>query len=211
MLNRFFSAVVIFFQSIFGISPAILSSTGVATIVPPLVDYSASDFVTNEISPIFPLRRWDIPDIETDTTAAIAFDIDANKILFQKNIFKAQPIASLTKLMTAVVFLENGDLNQEIEVSRNAINTYGTMGNLAVGEKITARGLFYALLMQSSNDAAVALTEGLKEGRGSDMIELMNKKAIELGMDKTSFKDSSGLSEENISTAWDLTILTKYL
>lgn len=208
MLAKIFSAIVVFFQSILGLQPADLPSKMSAQVIPPVSESRLTDFVTTEISPIFPIRRWDVPEPELSASSAIIFNVSANKILYQKDIYGVYPIASLTKLMTALVFLEYGSLDQEILVSRDAVSAYGTMGKLVVGEKITARNLLYALLIQSSNDAAVALMEDLN-GRGLDVVKLMNKKAKKLALENTYFEDTSGLSEKNVSTAMDLVLLTK--
>lgn len=164
-----------------------------------------SIFLTASQGPNFPLRNFNISEPVIEAEAAIAFDINSKKILYQKNALKKRPIASLTKLITALIVLENIEPETETIVSKKAVETYGRMGNLIVNEKITIKTLLYALLMQSSNDAAVALAETVSP----NFIELMNKRANELGMDNTYFADPSGLDPRNISVAQDLIKLTK--
>lgn len=164
-----------------------------------------SVFLTASQAPNFPLRNFNIAEPEINTEAAIAFDINSKKILYQKNASQRRPIASLTKLMTALVVLENIEPESETTVSKNAVEAYGKMGNLVVNERITIKALLYALLMESSNDAAVALAEAIDP----NFVALMNKRASSLGMQDSYFADPSGLNPKNISTAQDLVQLTQ--
>jgi hypothetical protein len=118
------------------------------------------------------------------------------------------PIASLSKMMTALVSLETLNQYQETTVSRAAFGTYGAQGNLLTGEKIKISNLLYPLLLESSNDAAEVLAEFA--GRNT-FIKNMNDKAISIGLKNTSFEDPSGLSKNNVSTAEDLFKLARYI
>lgn len=139
---------------------------------------------------------------------AIFFDEKGNEtILYQKDIDKQLPIASLTKLMTAIIVVENYDLNQEVIVSQHAVETLEEVGRLRVGEKIKIRGLLELSLLVSSNDAATALAEVMGEKK---FIEKMNEKAKEIGLENTYFTDAHGLSPKSVSSARDLAILTEY-
>jgi D-alanyl-D-alanine carboxypeptidase len=113
-----------------------------------------------------PIRDWSVKDPAIEAQAALVFEPEKDKILYQKNIEQVLPIASLTKLMTAIIVLENMNLDQVVTVSQKAIDAYGDMGDLVLNEKISVKNLLYALLMESSNDAAVALAEAFNEGRG---------------------------------------------
>ncbi len=137
----------------------------------------------------------------------IVADIDTGEVLLEKNPDKAVPIASVTKMMTALVSLEIHNLYDTTTVSKTAISTYGT-SKLSVGEKITIGDLLYALLLSSSNDAAEAIAE--HTGR-EEFMQLMNKKAQDLGMTNTFYDDASGLSAKNVSSARDLSILAQYV
>jgi lipoprotein-anchoring transpeptidase ErfK/SrfK len=118
------------------------------------------------------------------------------------------PIASLSKMMTALISLETLNQYKETTVSRKAFGTYGAQGNLLTGEKIIISDLLYPLLLESSNDAA----EVLAEFAGRDnFIKNMNDKAISIGLKNTLFEDPSGLSANNLSTAEDLFKLTRYI
>ncbi|MBL7155037.1 MAG: D-alanyl-D-alanine carboxypeptidase [Candidatus Portnoybacteria bacterium] len=161
-----------------------------------------------ETNPNFlPIRNWHINQPEIEAKAALIFAPEKNKILYQKNIEQVLPIASLTKLMTGLVILEEMDLDQIVTVSKEAVAAYGDMGGLVIDEKISVKNLLYALLMESSNDAAVALAENFRE---ASLVDLMNKKAEELGLTKTHFVDPTGYNPANLSTALDLAKLVKY-
>lgn len=159
-----------------------------------------------------PIRDWGIDDPETETKAAIV--VDENKILYQNNIDQILSIASLTKLMTALIVLENMHLEEIVTVSEKAIAAYGDQGSLAVDEKITAQNLLYALLMESSNDAAMALAEHYdkknNQNNGLSFVDLMNKKTEELGLNNTHFIDPSGYEMFNVSTAREIVQIVKY-
>lgn len=159
-------------------------------------------FLSAQILPINPIRNWNIADPEISAKTAIVFDTTRQMILFQKNgINDPYPIASLTKLMTALVVMDNAKMNNIFEVSKNAVNTNSEIGDLIVGEKLTVNNLLHILLMDSSNDAAVALAENIS----SDFVKLMNEKAKTIGLKNTFYADPSGLDPENRSSAIDLT------
>lgn len=135
-------------------------------------------------------------------------DLETGKVLFSKNINQQLPIASITKLMTAIVADETLGLDTRTVVTGDAINTYGTQGNLKKGEAYSVLELFYPLLLESSNDAAEALA--YTEDRKSFIAD-MNGKAKSIGLLNTAFEDASGLSAHNISTVTDLFRLTQYI
>jgi D-alanyl-D-alanine carboxypeptidase len=110
--------------------------------------------------------------------------------------------------MTALVALERLEPKTEIEVSRQAYETYGDSGYFRTGDKLPLEIMLYPLLLESSNDAAEAIAE--KVGREKFIVE-MNKKAKELGMEETFFEDPSGLSPNNVSSAGDLVRLADYI
>lgn len=135
--------------------------------------------------------------------------LDGNSDLFQLNINKRWPIASLTKLMTAVIVIKKGGLNRQITINKDAFKfkTNGAAGGFASGEIFTAEDLLKAMLVVSSNDAAVALAESISP----EFVKLMNQKAVELNMTETNFDDPTGLSFLNQSTVNDLTKLINYI
>ena len=135
-------------------------------------------------------------------------DLDTGEVILEREANRKYPIASLTKLMTALVSLEAVNQFVTTTVSPFAVSTYGYQGNFEAGEKIEVRDLLFPLLLASSNDAAEAIAEVI--GRNYFM-NLMNKRAQTIGLSHTSFDDPSGLSQYNISTAEDLFRLTQYI
>jgi len=121
---------------------------------------------------------------------------------------KRWPIASITKLMTAVVAIENISKSKLVTISGSAVETEGAAGGFSAGEVMTSEDLLKAMMLVSSNDAAVALAEYLGQEK---FIGLMNAKAVSLGMADTFFKEPTGLSTLNQSTVRDLKILVRYI
>lgn len=153
---------------------------------------------THEI--IIPIRKWGIEEPQLSAQSAFVIEIKSGKILLQKNADKPRTIASLSKLITAVITIEKANLQDEILISKNAVDTYGEMGSLIEGERISVESLLFALLIESSNDAAAALAEKFN----GQFVEFMNQKAGQLGLKNTRFSDASGLDAQNVSTAKDL-------
>jgi D-alanyl-D-alanine carboxypeptidase (penicillin-binding protein 5/6) len=153
---------------------------------------------SNEIT--VPIRKWSIEEPKLQAQSFYVVELNSGKVLAQKEPEKVQPIASLSKLITALVVFERANLNDEIIISKSAIETYGEMGNLKEGERLTIESLLYAMLIESSNDAAVALAEKFN----GQFVGYMNQKATKLGLKNTRFSDPSGLSPENISTAKEM-------
>lgn len=140
----------------------------------------------------------------------LAADLLTGEIIYEQNDSLVAPIASVTKLMTAVVAEETMDMQKIAIVSRDSYNTYGAQGNLLLGEKIKVYDLMYPLLMESSNDAAEVLADAYEKGHEA-FLALMNKKALELGMNDTYYEDPSGLNPKNVSSVHDLLKLGRYV
>jgi D-alanyl-D-alanine carboxypeptidase len=146
--------------------------------------------------------------VEVTAYSALAVDRKTGKVLYQKNAEEVRSIASITKLMTALVFLDhNPGWDKEITISSDDYRE-GGITYLIAGERISVRDLFYATLVASANEGAVALarTTGLTQ---EEFVSAMNAKAKELGMASTHFVDPTGLSDYNQSTAVDIIILAK--
>jgi hypothetical protein len=135
-------------------------------------------------------------------------DLDSGFIFAQKDFEKRLPIASLTKLMTALVIAENVDLTKTIKIKEEMLEGYGSTDMLEQGKEIRVIDLFYPLLIESSNDSAEVLSYFLGKER---TIDLMNQKARSILMEKTVFTDPSGYDPGNISTVKDLFYLARYL
>ncbi len=140
-------------------------------------------------------------------TALIKY-LDYNFNLFDFNSQKRWPIASVSKLMTAAIALEKFGKEKEITISASAVATEGITGGFRAGEVFKVEDLVKAMMVVSSNDAAIALFE---EGGKENFSSLMNQKAKELGMNDTYYEEASGLSFLNQSTAADLTKLASYI
>lgn len=142
--------------------------------------------------------------------SAILMDYTTGEILYQKNATIRKAPASITKIVTALVALERGDLHQTILVSPTASKTEGSSIWLTSGEKHTLEDMLYGILLSSGNDAAVAVAENLA-GTEEQFAEWMTEKARELGATSSTFKNSSGLpAEGHLTTARDLALITRY-
>jgi len=135
-------------------------------------------------------------------------DLDSGHILAEKDSERELPIASLTKLMTAVVVAENVNLKRSILIREEMLNGYGHTEGLDIGERFRVVELFYPLLIESSNDAAETLSYFL--GR-EKTIRLMNEKAKSILMENTVYTCPSGYDSGNVSTAKDLFYLARYI
>ena len=159
-----------------------------------------------------PLRDWNIPDLNLEAKAVVAYDIRSGKYLFVRGLEEKLPIASLTKLMTAVVIWENLKLDTVVEVTKESLNkTRSLEGNsdLSIGESLSVLDLLRLMLIKSSNDAAYVL-EHESNSEGTDVLDKMNKLASSLGMNNTNFLDVAGLNDNGFSSVGDLVLLIKY-
>lgn len=149
--------------------------------------------------------------IETSARSAILMDTDSNRILYEKNIHEVRSVASISKIMTAVVAIESGKLNDKVIVGDEIGKAYGSGIYIKVGEELTLKDLLYGLMLRSGNDAALAIAKYVG-GSVEDFVTMMNDKAKKIGMKNTTFNNPSGLDQEkgNYSTAYDMAILTSY-
>lgn len=143
--------------------------------------------------------------------STIVMEMSSGRILYSKNANEKKVIASITKIMTCIVVLENANLDKKITVGEEVLKMYGTNIYLELGEVLTVRDLLYGLMLRSGNDAAVVLAVGTM-GSEEKFVDKMNKKAKEIGMSQTSFQNVHGLDDntENYSTAYDMALLSKY-
>jgi len=152
-------------------------------------------------------KETDFPEISAPSY--LVADLDSGFVFSEKDSKTQYPLASLTKLMTATVVAENVDLKKSITILKQMCDAgYGETKGLEAGKSFGAVELFYPLLIESSNDAAEALSYFL--GR-SKTIRLMNEKAKSILMENTNFVDPSGFEPENVSTARDLFYLARYV
>ena len=149
--------------------------------------------------------------IETSARSAILMDIDSNRVLYEKNMHEVRSVASISKIMTAVVAIESGKLDDKVIIGDEIKAAYGSGIYIQVGEEMTLRDLLYGLMLRSGNDAALAIANYVG-GSVDDFVVMMNEKAKELKMTNTTFNNPSGLDQEkgNYSTAYDMALLTSY-
>jgi serine-type D-Ala-D-Ala carboxypeptidase (penicillin-binding protein 5/6) len=142
---------------------------------------------------------------------AILMDGETGRVLFEKDAHSTSRIASITKIMTAVLAIESGKMDEKVTVSPNAEGTEGSSLYLKAGEKIKLEDLVYGLMLRSGNDSAVAIAEAVG-GSLEGFVHLMNQKAAEIGMKNSHFSNPHGLDdhEDHYSTAYDMALLTKY-
>lgn len=142
---------------------------------------------------------------------AILIDQDSGRILYSKNINEKRLIASTTKIMTAIIAIESGKLDNKVKVNESVLKSYGSGIYIKPGEILTLRDLVYGLLLRSGNDAAIMIEDYL--GGHDIFIDKMNEKASEIGMKDTIFMNPNGLDdsdEKNYSTVYDMALLMKY-
>ena len=155
---------------------------------------------------IFPCR---ILAVEASAASAILMDADSGRVLYEHNADRKMLIASTTKILTALVAIEEGDLHDTVKVSREAAYTEGSAMYLTEGETLTLETLLYGVLLCSGNDAAVAVAQHVG-GSAKGFVALMNEKARELGMEHSSFANPNGLDDEqHYSTARDMAKLAR--
>jgi D-alanyl-D-alanine carboxypeptidase len=166
------------------------------------------------------LREAQVPRFKMDETGALVPDIRAaaaiiynpenGQVLWESNSTDQRSIASITKVMTAAVFLENEpDLSEQVVIQRSDVRAASTT-YLRAGFKVTTGDLLHLLLIASDNAAARALARVSPHG-SEGFIDRMNEKAIELGLEATSYADPSGLLADNVSSAYDMAKLITYV
>ncbi len=148
-------------------------------------------------------------DFCTDAKGAVVIDALSGAILFEKNAHKRCPMASTTKIMTALAVIENADPDKIVEVSPKATGIEGSSIYLLPNETFTVRDLLYGLMLESGNDAAEALAIAVF-GSSEKCVEYMNKRCSDMGLIDTHFDNVHGLDSENhYTTAYELSYITK--
>ena len=149
-------------------------------------------------------------NININARAAIVYERNSKRILYEKNINTKLPNASTTKVLTAIVAFENGNMSEKIKISKQAANVSGSSIGLRTDDEITLNDLMNGMLICSGNDAATAIAEHIG-GSVENFCNMMNKKAIEIGATNTHFLTPHGLDNEgHYSTAYDLALISDY-
>lgn len=147
----------------------------------------------------------------SNAKSAILMDMDSHRIIYGKDVHAVQSVASISKVMTAIVAIENSNINKKITIGDEVLKAYGSGIYVKPGEKVKIKDLLYGLMLRSGNDAALAIAVAVA-GDVDSFVKLMNETAKELGMDDTEFNNPSGLDEEkgNFSSAYDMALLMSY-
>ena len=155
---------------------------------------------------LVPIRVYGI-----SAQSAILMDTDNNIVLYEKNINEVRSVASISKIMTAILAIESGRMDDKVTIGNEIDKAYGSGIYIRKGEQLTLRDLVYGLMLRSGNDAALAIANYVG-GSVDNFVILMNDKAKEIGMKSTTFNNPSGLDEDkgNYSTAYDMAKLASY-
>lgn len=141
----------------------------------------------------------------------VLMDETTGRVLASKDMNSKRLIASITKIMTAVLAIESGKIDDTVTVDESVLKSYGSGIYIEVGEKLTLKDLLYGLMLRSGNDAALMIANYVA-GSENDFVTMMNNKAKELDMKNTIFYNSSGLPTPhgNYSSCYDMALLTRY-
>jgi len=169
------------------------------------------DITLPEVSSV--ADQFGLPGLRSDdktstlrASSAVLYDADSQSIVYEDNGFERAPVASLTKLMTAMVALDYGiDWDELVSINPDEYVIGGRL-RLFAGEEVTMRDLWHASLLGSANNATLAYVRNIGVPE-DEFIQAMNRKAIELGLEQTKFVEVTGLDTENISTAYEVAIL----
>jgi len=158
-----------------------------------------------------------VPAFEIKSKAVYLVNTDTDSVVYAKNENEKLYPASLTKIMTAIIVLERcpDKLDEEVTASKTALDElYGTgssISGIIPGEILTVRQLLYCMLIPSGNDASVVLADYVSKGNSAEFIQMMNDKALELGLTNTHFTNSHGLHDpDHYTTAKDVYVMSKY-
>lgn len=146
--------------------------------------------------------------LRVNARCAIAIDCKSKVVLFDQNGESLVPIASTTKIMTALVAIKYGDLEKKVTISDKAAHIHGSTVGYKKGEAISIKELLFGLMLRSGNDASIAISEGVA-GSVEEFVKLMNEYAVQLGLLNSHFEVPHGLDQpQHYSTAYDLAVLT---
>lgn len=204
-MRNFFKKIIYSFLSLY-----LIMSTFNFSLADDYIEDNIAIDVSSEISETIAQTNETLESSSINSRSCIVFDRNSHMILYGKNENKQVKMASTTKIMTSLIIIENYNLSETIEVSRKAAGTGGSRLGLKAGDKITINDLLYGLMLCSGNDAAVALAE-YAGGDIQGFADMMNKKALDLGLTNTHFESPHGLdSDGHYTTAYELALLSDY-
>lgn len=154
--------------------------------------------------------KFNVSAVENSARSAVVIEAESGSVVYEKNSNERLGPASTTKIMTAVVALENCPIDKIVSVSPSAVGTEGSSAYLYAGERVSMETLLYALMLQSANDAAEAIAYEIA-GSIEGFAAMMNEKAAELGLENTHFDNPHGLDgKTHYTSAYDLAMITRY-
>ena len=161
------------------------------------------------ITCVFYLSPMSVKAVSVNASSAILMDMDNKRVLYANNIHEIRSVASISKIMTAVLAIESGKLDEVVTIGDEIDLAYGSGIYIQKGEQLSLRDLVYGLMLRSGNDAAYSIAKFVGN---EEFVQMMNNKASEIGMINTTFNNPCGLDEKkgNYSTAYDMAILTSY-
>lgn len=171
---------------------------------------SATDSTLRDES-IFFLSGSDssLPEPAVSAKGAVLIEAESGEVVFQRNADARLPMASTTKIMTALVAIENADISKTVSVSPAAVGVEGSSVYLHANERMTLEDLLYAMLLESANDAATAIAIEVG-GSVEKFAEMMNERAQDMGLSNTHFENPHGLDgETHYTTAYELALITR--
>lgn len=149
-------------------------------------------------------------EVAISASGGVLMDVETGRILASKNAHTRLPMASTTKIMTALLAIENSELSAIVKVPAEAYGVEGSSMYLNAGEKISMQDLLYGLMLTSGNDAAITIANYIG-GSVEDFADMMNKRAAELGCVNTNFVTPNGLHDENhYTSAYDLALISAF-
>ncbi|WP_353095857.1 D-alanyl-D-alanine carboxypeptidase family protein [Tissierella praeacuta] len=148
-------------------------------------------------------------NLNLSAESCILIDSESGRVLYERDAHRKMPMASTTKIMTALVALEKGNINDKVVIKNESVGVEGSSIYLREGEVISLKDMLYGLMLRSGNDAAEAIALHIS-GNIDDFVSLMNEKAKSIGALNTNFKNPHGLHDDlHYSTAYDLALITK--
>lgn len=148
--------------------------------------------------------------VGSSAVSAVVIETSTNSVVYEKNAYSKMPMASTTKIMTAICAIESGNVDRVVTVNDKAVGIEGSSIYLAHGEKLSVKDLLYGLMLNSGNDAAVAIACAVS-GNTESFVALMNETAKKIGAKNTHFDNPNGLDgKTHYTTAYDLAIITSY-
>ncbi|WP_194190407.1 D-alanyl-D-alanine carboxypeptidase family protein [Clostridium chrysemydis] len=157
---------------------------------------------------IIPVYATENKKLKVSARHAIAYSRKTGQIIFEQNAYQNVPIASTTKILTALVAIESENLNKEFSVSKNAVSVRGSKVGYKIDEKVKLEELLHGLLFKSGNDAAIIIAEGIS-GSVEEYCKLMSHYSISIGAIDSHFTTPHGLDDiDHYSSAYDLALIT---